>query len=140
MAYSLLPVSSFLDLTGYKVTTKTAVPDAYQLSPSQWHQIEGQLPVKLHVAIVLNRANSPSELLSKSWGYRFSELQKLNSKQSLWTTYGAIPSDYLVALSVLRDELGLRILDLNNSTYNSSPESRTIWVELSMAEDFHKHF
>jgi hypothetical protein len=140
MAYNQIRLSSYLDLVGYKVTTKTDVPDAYGLTAGQWNQINGELPDKQNVAIVLGRANSPTELLGTSWGSRARELQKLRDDQSLWSTYGAKPDDYNTALSILRDELGLKILDTANSTYTSSAYSRTIWVELKTADDFYKLF
>ena len=77
----------------------------------------------LIIAVVLNRATDASSILNGSWGDR----QTAIAQPDLWTKYGADPQTYATVESELRG-LGAKILD--NGGYNSTPESRTIWVHV----------
>ena len=140
MALSEIPNSSFLDLTGYQVTTATTVKEAYQLSDEQIKSITGNLPAKLRFAITLQRANDPQSLLDLPWGDRQKTIKKLNDSNTLWQIYGASQTDFDTAVGIIKNELGLTILDSSNSDLITSAESRTIWVELTTSREFEKLF
>lgn len=139
MATTELANSLFLDFTSYNMTTYTAstqVQDAYYGSTG------APLPAteSVNVAIVLPRANDPTELLAGNWASRQQALQQLNADGTLWSTYGADQTDYANAVALLTGtgpgQLGLTMLgDANASDgYVSSAASRTIWLQLSPAE------
>jgi hypothetical protein len=84
-----------------------------------------------NVALVLERAHDPSALLNADWGSRQQQLAALDFN-TLWSTYGADPKKYADALSAL-SALGISTVDQISSVngYVSSPESRTIWVQVN---------
>ncbi|MPZ36165.1 MAG: hypothetical protein GEV13_35320 [Rhodospirillales bacterium] len=93
-----------------------------------------------NVALVLPRANDPTDLLAGNWASRQEALKNLNASDSLWSTYGADKTQFDNALGFLKDELGLTILNASNSNYVTSAESRTIWVQLETPGQFETLF
>jgi hypothetical protein len=102
--------------------------------PTGGVQITG--PVVLNVALVLDRAEDPTALLSSDWATRQNELSALNQNGTLWTKYGADAGDYAQVLTELQ-ALGIKTLDqLSAETgvangYVSSAASRTVWVQVT---------
>jgi hypothetical protein len=84
-----------------------------------------------NLALVLERANDPSGLLTADWASRQKQLAALGSDE-LWTLYGADPAKYNDVLARLA-ELGISTVDQIDAVngYVSSPESRTIWVQVN---------
>jgi hypothetical protein len=120
-SYTELPNSTYLDLTSYR--SNAALPNSNQLLPS----------FSFNVALVLERANDPTPLLTAEWASRQQQLQALNNSGTLWTTYGADQSKYNNALAYVgpgAGNLGLQTLDASNSGYVASAASRTIWVHV----------
>ncbi len=84
-----------------------------------------------NVALVLDRANDPTELLASNWATRQAALA---DQATIWSTYGADPTAYTNVLSALAD---LHITTYYtpggpaDAQYVSSPESRTIWVNVN---------
>ncbi|MBV8188781.1 MAG: S8 family serine peptidase [Alphaproteobacteria bacterium] len=115
-----LPNSTYLDFNSYR---SGAAP------------LSGGTPVTsltMNVALVMDRANDPTALLNANWGSRQQQLQALNDSGSLWSTYGANTTNYDDVLKELKT-LGIKTVnevDPKNG-YVSSPESRTIWVQLN---------
>jgi hypothetical protein len=113
--------SSYLDLSSADSNAK----------PPTGHVFGGE--VTFNVALVLDRANAPTDLLAADWGTRQKALAELEAKDELWSTYGADPEAYQKVLDAL-DDLGIPALDDGhapvNGQYVSSPESRTIWVQI----------
>ena len=121
-AYSQLANSSFMDLTSWRSNS----PDG----PSGGTAAAG---VKMNVALILDRANDPTDLLNKSWAERQKELKTLNDNGTLWSTYGADQTKYDSTIEAL-GKLGINVVEAG-SGYVSSAASRTIWVEVT-AENF----
>jgi len=125
-AYSQLESSTFMDFGSWR--SNAAGP------PSNGVQITG--PVVLNVALVLDRANDPTALLSSNWATRQKQLAELNESGALWTTYGADAGKYAQVVSEL-NALGIKTVDqLSAETgiangYVSSAESRTLWVQVT---------
>ena len=115
--------SSYLDFTGYGVTDATTVAAAYGLAASD---IEVATTAGLNVAIILDRVEDPTTLLSSSWGTRQQTLAQLNGNDTLWSTYGADEAQYNTVVSELQGTYGLTVLDGTNSAtkgdYVSSAE------------------
>ncbi len=130
--------SSFIDFTGYRVTSATTAPAAYGFDDGRPFNPASESGI--NVAIVLPRANDPTALLAGDWGSRQQALQQLNADGTLWTTYGSDPGVFAASLAILRNELGLKVLDSTNSNYVTSAESRTIWIEISRQADFQNLF
>ncbi len=120
-SYVTLAHSSFLDLTSANTNGKAPAGQPY----------EGE--VTFNVALVLERANSPTDLLDADWAARQKALADLEESGELWSTYGADPKAYQKVLDTL-DDLGIPVFHDGhapvNAQYVSSPESRTIWVQL----------
>ena len=117
--YAELAHSTYLDLDSYR---------------SGAEPLSGGTPVAsftLNVALILARANDPTPLLSADWASRQKQLAELEASGKLWSTYGA---DRKVYDGVLADlaTLGIQTVDEVSSVngYVSSPESRTIWVQV----------
>ncbi|WP_147154148.1 hypothetical protein [Reyranella soli] len=130
MAYAPLANSTYLDFTGYRVTSETSVEAAYGVT--------GTAPTfGFNVALVLERNSDPMGLLSENWATRQKTLADLNASGTLWTTYGADQALYDGVVAQLQGaSYNLAVLDGTNSNYVSSAESRTIWVEINSAADF----
>ena len=120
-AYQTLANSSFLDLSSYQ-SNLTTLPTGTPVSSA-----------KFNVALVLERAHSPDDLLNANWASRQAQIAELNQNGTLWKTYGADPDAYAQVIDQLHD-LGIPVYaDGNapvNAQYVSSPESRTIWVQV----------
>ncbi len=123
MAYTQLPNSSFMDLTSWRSSGT---------GPIGGPAVTG---FTLNVALILDRANDPTALLNANWASRQQQLDTLNDNGTLWSTYGADQAKYN---QVLSDLAGLHIKTVEQvaaeqgvqSGYISSPESRTIWVQV----------
>lgn len=138
ITYTSIENSSYLDFCGYRITDATTVPAAFGFPEGQ--RIPSGETFYTNVAIVLERANDPTDLLAGNWAERQQALQQLNKDGALWSTYGADQTVFDNALGVLKDDLGLTILDASNSNYVTSAESRTIWVQLRTPAEFEKLF
>jgi hypothetical protein len=131
-----IPNSLYLDFTSYGTTTYTAstpVEDAYH--------IRGRAASEtINVALTLPRANDPTGLLESDWATRQERLAELEANDALWSTYGASRDDYDAAVALLTGtgpgQLGLRMIGdaAGSDGYISSPESRTIWLQLRPAD------
>jgi hypothetical protein len=133
--------STFLDFTGYRITSETTVEAAYDLDPSQVQDFDGDTDLGINVAIILDRAADPTALLNSDWGTRQQTLDSLNASGTLWSTYGADETLYDSVVAQLQSApYGLTVLDGSNSNYVSSAESRTIWVEINTQADFQNLF
>lgn len=92
--------------------------------------------VVLNVALILDRAEDPTALLSSDWATRQRELAALNENGTLWTRYGADAADYAQVLTELQG-LGVKTLDQLTAEsgiangYVSSAASRTVWVQVN---------
>lgn len=121
VSYTPLANSTFLDLNSNNTNGQAPTGDPYAGS------------VTFNVALVLERANSPADLLGADWAARQKALAALDASDTLWSTYGADPEAYQSVLDAL-DALGIPVFhDGNapvNAQYVSSVESRTIWVQL----------
>jgi len=113
--------STYLDLTSHQ--GGAPLPSGNPVSSS----------FTINVALVLERANDPSDLLQADWASRQKLLAALNKTDSLWSTYGADKQDYQEVLDSLQS-LGIKTFYREdappNGQYVSSPESRTIWVQV----------
>lgn len=105
--------------------------DSYRSGASP---LSGGTPVAsftMNVALILARANDPTSLLSADWASRQQQLHQLETSGKLWSTYGADANEYQ---NVLDDLAGLGIQTVDQVSpvngYVSSPESRTIWVQV----------
>ena len=136
--YSEIENSSFLDLSGYRITNATSVEQAFGLTGGQ--PLPSNESFVVNVALMLPRANDPTDLLAGNWANRQQALQQLRADGTLWSTYGADKSQFDNALGFLKDNLGLTVLDAGNSNYVTSAESRTIWVQLQTPGQFETLF
>ena len=127
MANVVISNSTFLDMTSYGMTTATSVAEAYGVTGAP-------VPTNatINVALVLDRANDPTALLSSDWGTRQKELTQLNNDSALWSTYGATTENYTAVTNAL-NEMGVPIVGDASGTggYTTSQDSRTIWVSLT---------
>ena len=132
-ATSEIQNSSYLDFTSYGFTNQNNVAAAYQLDPSQITALKPDDMIGLNVAIVLPRANDPTApggLLTQNWGTRQQQLVNLVNTNSLWSTYGTNQAAWQQVHDDIANNIGLPVLDQNNSNYISTAASQTIWVKL----------
>lgn len=117
--YVELENSTYLDYASWR-TNATA--------PSGGEPLEN---FSFNVALVLERANDPTELLASNWATRQAALA---DQDTIWSTYGADPTAFDNVVSYLA-ELGVTTHYTPgapaNQQYVSSPESRTIWVNVN---------
>ena len=119
-------------------TQFTSLPDSTYMDFSSWRSNTTEGPtggtpagsgVVFNVALVLDRANDPTALLQQmNWAERQQELKSLADNGTLWSTYGADQTKYNDAITELQT-LGFDLAPLNG--YVSTPESRTIWVQVT---------
>jgi hypothetical protein len=117
--HETLPHSTYRDYAGYRSDADLPADGA---------------PVAhftLNVALVLQRAQDPTPLLSSAWGTRQQALQALERSGQLWTTYGADPAAY-DRLKAEVAALGLRTVDQVDPAngYVASAAARTLWVQV----------
>src|SRR5262249_53223660 len=131
--------SSYLDFTGYGITDADTVVEAYGLDPAN---VQVATSAGINVAIILDRAQDPTSLLSQDWAARQETLAQLETSGTLWDTYGADQAQYDSVVAELTGTYGLTVLDGNtpNGNYVSSAESRTIWVSIETPEQFEQLF
>src|SRR5687768_15389926 len=98
ITYTSIENSSYLDFCGYRITDATTVPAAFGFPEGQ--RIPSGETFYTNVAIVLERANDPTDLLAGNWGERQQALQQLNKDGALWSTYGADQTVFDNALGV----------------------------------------
>ena len=106
--YDPIANSTFLEYSGYGIADQNqTVSQAYQMTDG------GDFPngssYGINVAIVLDRANDPTALLSSDWGTRQTTIAAMNTAGTLWTTYGADVGQYNTAVTTLQG-LGLTVL------------------------------
>ena len=93
-------------------------------------------PVVLNIALVLDRAQDPTALLSSNWATRQKELAALNENGTLWTKYGADAGKYGQVLTELQG-LGIKTLDqltADNGVANGYVSSAClahVWVQVT---------
>ena len=116
--YVELANSSFLDYASWRTNAE---------APS------GGTPLStfsINVALVLDRANDPTDLLASNWATRQAALA---DQATIWSTYGADPVAYDNVVNHLAT-LGIPTFYTPGAPadgqYVSSPESRTIWITL----------
>lgn len=128
--------SSYLDFTAYQLISAntTTVKAAYHLGDADIHVATNAQTV--NVALVLDRASDPTDLLSADWAVRQTGLAELNSTGNLWTVYGADETDFATVYSYLEANNYTILGNHPESTgdYVTSQDSRTIWVELDATE------
>ena len=124
--YTQLENATYMDFSSWR--SNAAGP------PTGGVQITG--PVVLNIALVLDRAEDPTALLSSNWATRQKELAALDESGTLWTKYGADTGNYSQVLTELQG-LGIKTVDqLTADTgiangYVSSAASRTVWVQVT---------
>ncbi len=116
--YVELANSSFLDYASWR-TNADAPSGGTPLST-----------FSINVALVLDRANDPTDLLASNWATRQAALA---DQATIWSTYGADPVAYDNVVNHLAT-LGIPTFYTPGAPadgqYVSSPESRTIWITL----------
>ena len=137
--YHVIEHSTFVDFTGYRVTSAKTAKDAYGFDDGVLFAPSTDTP-GIAVALVLHRANEPTAFLAGNWASRQQEIAARDADGTLWTTYGTDPAEFHAARTYVTDELGLTVLDAGNSTYVTSAESRTIWVSITSQADFQALF
>ena len=137
-ATTVLPLSTFLDFSGYRVTTASTVEDAYGISDSQLFD-NASGATGFNMALMLQRVQQPTALLSQPWASRQQQLAQLVKAGTLWSTYGADPATYASIVSQLQ-EAPYNFTTLSNGSSNgnyvSSAESRTIWITIDSGKKF----
>jgi hypothetical protein len=128
--------STFLDLTSHRLTDAKTVVEAYDLDPASVRPANAE-DGPLAVALVLDRAQDPTELLAKSWGERQTAIAELEAEDKLWSTYGTDPAVFNEVVQSLEAE-GITVLGPDDG-YVSSAESRTVWVNVT-ADQFEAMF
>jgi hypothetical protein len=131
--------SSYLDFTGYRIADATTVVEAYGLDQAN---VAAATTAGINVAIILDRVQDPTTLLSQNWGTRQATLAQLENNGTLWDTYGADQAQYDSVVSELTGTYGLTVLDgiTPNGNYVSSAEARTIWVAIDTPAQFMELF
>ena len=145
MALQPLSSSTFLDFSGYRLVSDTsasslaAITAAYDLGAGTISSSG-----TLNIALVVDRANDPTDLLNSNWATRQQTIAQLNANGgSIWDTYGASTQDYQTVYTGLQSlaDSHLKIIgDASGSDgYITSQQSRTIWVSVDPT-GFHKLF
>ena len=119
MPFATVPNSSYLDLFGHRITDKTTVETAYNISPTH----VGNPTYGLDVALVLPRANQPT-FLAEDWATRQQTIAQYNSTNSLWSTFGADKQQFDFVKQQVKD-LGLTVIestDTASGNYVTSAE------------------
>lgn len=114
--------SSYLDASGYGVTTASTPEQAFAIASSQVSS------GTITMALVLPRMNDPTALLGENWAQRQAVLNGLTAAQ-VGAIYGADPARYAQLTSYLATVPGVRFPP-SAAGYVSSAQSRTLWVNL----------
>jgi hypothetical protein len=139
MPYAPISNSTYVNFTGNGITSQTTAELAYDIKDPRL--FNPGTDNGINVALILERNQDPTALLTGDWASRQQTLEQLNSTNSLWTTYGANPTLYKTVTDALKSSAyDLKLLDSSNSNYVSSAESRTIWLEIKTQADFQKLF
>jgi hypothetical protein len=129
-------LSTFLNFTGYGIAAPNlTVAQAYGFSDGR--AFNGAVDQGFNVALVLDRVQDPTALLSGDWASRQQALQQAGG--NLWNLYGADQTQYQNLYNQLRGG-GFTILDSSNSNYITSVEARTIWVSVTTQAQFQTLF
>ena len=127
--------STFLSLAGYRITDATSTAEAYGFSDGA----SATAGFIYNVVLMLDRVADPTEMLAGNWASRQTAL----AASDLWSSYGADPTKYQHVLDKLV-EAGLTVIDANTAGndgyYTSSVDNRTIWVQLTTADQFNTLF
>ena len=124
MSGSIWSSSSFLDLTGYGLTTATTPAQAFGItSPTT-------ATGTVTVALVLPRSNDPTSLLNEGWAQREARLNGLSQAQ-VGAEFGATTAQYNSLMSAVTNAGGTVLP--SSEGYVSSAASRTLWVSLNSA-------
>lgn len=133
-----LSSSSFLDFSGYRITSASTVEAAYGFSDGQLFD-NASGATGFNLALMLQRVQQPTALLSQPWASRQQQLAQLGKTGTLWSTYGADPATYASIVSQLQ-EAPYNFTTLSsgssNGNYVSSAESRTIWITIDSGKKF----
>lgn len=133
-----LSSSSFLDFSGYRITSASTVEAAYGFSDGQLFD-NASGATGFNLALMLQRVQQPTALLSQPWASRQQQLAQLDKAGTLWSTYGADPATYASIVSQLQEApYNFTILSSgsSNGNYVSSAESRTIWITIDSGKKF----
>ena len=122
MSDSIWDNSSYLDASGYGVTTATTPEQAFGIQSSQVST------GTLTMALVLPRLNDPTALLGENWAQREAVLNGLTPAQ-VGAIYGADPARYAALTAYLSTVPGVTMRTAADG-YVSSAQSRTVWVNL----------
>ena len=125
MSDSIWDNSSYLDASGYGVTTATTPEQAFGIQSSQVST------GTLTMALVLPRLNDPTALLGENWAQREAVLNGLTPAQ-VGAIYGADPARYAALTAYLSTVPGVTMRTAADG-YVSSAQSRTVWVNLRRA-------
>lgn len=133
-----LQLSTFLDYAGYRITNASTVEQAYGFSDGSLFNNPDN---GFNMALVLQRQQDPTELLSGNWASRQQALAQLNASGALWSTYGAdLDTFNSITAQLAAAPYGFTLLNSSNSNYVSSPESRTIWITINSSAQFQALF
>ena len=80
ISYDQIANSSYLDFTGYRITNQPDVESAYGISPSD---VTNATSASINVAIVLDRVQDPTALLSENWAERQQTLAQQRAEIAL---------------------------------------------------------
>ena len=122
MSDSIWDNSSYLDASGYGVTTAINPEQAFGIQASQ------VATGTITMALVLPRMNDPSALLGEDWAQREAVLNGLTQAQ-VGAIYGADSAQYATLISYLSTVPGVTMPTAAEG-YVSSAQSRTVWVNL----------
>ena len=100
MPYAPVSGSTYVDFTGYGITSQATAELAYDIRDPRL--FNGNTDRGINVALVLERNQDPTALLTSDWASRQQTLEQLNSTNSLWTTYGANPTLYKTVTDALK--------------------------------------
>lgn len=124
--------------TGGKSTAEATLAALYQYGPYSATVHDSGAAALLTIALVLNRQNDPTDLLtSSSWAERQAALA---DQHSVFQTYGAAQSTFDQVRAAMQSIVGKEALDIATARgFVSSAEDRTIWATVT-ADQFKELF
>ncbi len=113
--------------------------EAYGLDPAN---VQVATTAGINVAIILDRAEDPTSLLSQDWGTRQQTWPSSRPRARCGTPTAPTRRSTTPWCAELTGTYGLTVLDGStpNGNYVSSAESRTIWVSIDTPEQFEQLF